>query len=57
MGQTIYNIGHENYDIGILNRHLGLLLDQLSDDPFWVRLQTASVQQYEMKIIPPGVGH
>ena len=54
---ALHYVGHQDDHIGVGHRHLGLLLDQLPDDAFRVGLQTAGVQQDEMEVFPPGVGH
>ncbi len=54
---AFHHVGHQDDHVGVGHRHLGLLLDQLPDDAFRVGFQTARVQQDEMVVLPPGVGH
>ena len=54
---AVDHVCHQYDHIGVSHGHLGLFLDQLSDDTFWMGLKSAGVQQDEMVIVPPGIGH
>ena len=54
---AIGHVRHENDDVGVIHRHLGLFLYPGADLPFRGRLQSSGIQQYETVAFPLCVSH